>query len=207
MLGEASLLSACSRGSDPQGYEAVAERTRRTGPFVDTAGAALSHELVRYATLAPSSHNTQCWKFALEDQAITILPDRLRQVALGRSRPLLRAFRAAGHGTRHPQCLFEPAGRSPGGAESVRRGARIDWPAPRPGGAIGSWTNNAIVPAPTGSGRAGLTTGNPEEVTVCTVLVRRDAETSDIAALESAVGLLTQRGARVLSTRRSLSDS
>jgi pyruvate,orthophosphate dikinase len=28
------------------------------------------------------------------------------------------------------------------------------------------------------------------------VLVRRDAETSDIAALESAVGLLTQRGAR-----------
>jgi pyruvate,orthophosphate dikinase len=28
------------------------------------------------------------------------------------------------------------------------------------------------------------------------ILVRRDAETSDIAALESAVGLLTQRGAR-----------
>src|SRR6185369_453998 len=28
------------------------------------------------------------------------------------------------------------------------------------------------------------------------VLVRRDAETSDIAALESATGLLTQRGAR-----------
>jgi len=28
------------------------------------------------------------------------------------------------------------------------------------------------------------------------VLVRRDAETSDIAALESAVGLLTERGAR-----------
>lgn len=31
---------------------------------------------------------------------------------------------------------------------------------------------------------------------VSVVLVRRDAETSDIAALESAVGLLTQRGAR-----------
>lgn len=29
------------------------------------------------------------------------------------------------------------------------------------------------------------------------VLVRRDAETSDIAVLESAVGLLTQRGARI----------
>ncbi len=34
------------------------------------------------------------------------------------------------------------------------------------------------------------------EVGVPVVLVRRDAETSDIAALESAVGLLTQRGAR-----------
>jgi hypothetical protein len=34
---------------------------------------------VRYAALAPSSHNTQCWKFALEDRAITILPDSLRR--------------------------------------------------------------------------------------------------------------------------------
>jgi hypothetical protein len=36
-------------------------------------------ELVRYATLAPSSHNTQCWKFRLEDQAISILPDLSRR--------------------------------------------------------------------------------------------------------------------------------
>jgi hypothetical protein len=77
VLGGTSLLSACSR--DPQGYEAVAERTRRAGPLVGTEGAALSQELVRYATLAPSSHNTQCWRFALEDQAITILPDPLRR--------------------------------------------------------------------------------------------------------------------------------
>ena len=41
-------------------------------------GAARSRELVRSATLAPSSHNTQCWKFALEDKAITILPDLAR---------------------------------------------------------------------------------------------------------------------------------
>jgi pyruvate,orthophosphate dikinase len=34
------------------------------------------------------------------------------------------------------------------------------------------------------------------EAGVAVVLVRRDAETSDIAALESATGLLTQRGAR-----------
>jgi hypothetical protein len=36
-------------------------------------------ELVRLATLAPSSHNTQCWKFALQDKAITILPDLSRR--------------------------------------------------------------------------------------------------------------------------------
>ena len=36
-------------------------------------------ELIRYATLAPSSHNTQCWKFRLEDRAITILPDLSRR--------------------------------------------------------------------------------------------------------------------------------
>jgi len=54
---------------------------------VSMAGAAvfiwqgLSRELVRYATLAPSSHNTRCWKFALDGvgHAITILPDLSRR--------------------------------------------------------------------------------------------------------------------------------
>jgi len=36
-------------------------------------------ELVHYATLAPSSHNTQCWKFRLEDRYIAILPDLSRR--------------------------------------------------------------------------------------------------------------------------------
>lgn len=36
-------------------------------------------ELVRYGTLAPSSHNTQCWRFHLEHQAIAILPDLSRR--------------------------------------------------------------------------------------------------------------------------------
>jgi hypothetical protein len=36
-------------------------------------------ELIRYATLAPSSHNTQCWKFRLEDHAISIMPDLSRR--------------------------------------------------------------------------------------------------------------------------------
>ena len=36
-------------------------------------------ELVRLATLAPSSHNTQCWKFTLESSAVVIHPDPTRR--------------------------------------------------------------------------------------------------------------------------------
>jgi len=74
-------LSGCS--PDPAGddYEAVAERTWQMGSLKGFKGVALSQELVRYATLAPSSHNTQCWKFALDDggHVITILPDLARR--------------------------------------------------------------------------------------------------------------------------------
>lgn len=35
--------------------------------------------LVRYGTLAPSSHNTQCWRFQIDNQAIAILPDLSRR--------------------------------------------------------------------------------------------------------------------------------
>lgn len=36
-------------------------------------------EIVRYATLAPSGHNTQCWRFRLENRSIAILPDLSRR--------------------------------------------------------------------------------------------------------------------------------
>lgn len=36
-------------------------------------------DLVRYATLAPSSHNTQCWKFSIGTNEISILPDLTRR--------------------------------------------------------------------------------------------------------------------------------
>ena len=39
----------------------------------------LVRELVRFATLALSSHNTQCWQFAFKEGAITILPDFSRR--------------------------------------------------------------------------------------------------------------------------------
>ena len=79
LFGGASLSSACSQGADSEGYEAVATRTWHAGQSSGLEGSALGQELVRCATLAPSSHNTQCWKFALETQAITILPDLSRR--------------------------------------------------------------------------------------------------------------------------------
>lgn len=39
----------------------------------------LLKDLVRYGTLAASSHNTQCWRFQVGEQSITILPDLSRR--------------------------------------------------------------------------------------------------------------------------------
>lgn len=41
--------------------------------------AALLKELIRYATLAPSGHNTQCWRFQVDKRSISILPDLSRR--------------------------------------------------------------------------------------------------------------------------------
>ena len=83
LLGSASISTGCSQTLDPEGYGAVAARIRRAGTVVDGDAPEISRELglelVRFATLAPSSHNTQCWKFALGDKAITILPDLTRR--------------------------------------------------------------------------------------------------------------------------------
>jgi hypothetical protein len=78
-LGALAGLPSCSAGSRVDSYEEVAHRTWRHGKLAASDKAALLHELVRYATLAPSSHNTQCWKIRLEDRAISILPDPLRR--------------------------------------------------------------------------------------------------------------------------------
>lgn len=74
-----ATLAACSGGSGPGSHAAAAQQTWRHGPLQGLQGRALQTELVRYATLAPSSHNTQCWKFAFEPSAIRILPDTTRR--------------------------------------------------------------------------------------------------------------------------------
>ena len=82
--------------------------------------AAIRQELVRYATLAPSSHNTQCWRFHVDQKSIAIAPDLTRRcpavdpddhhlfVSLGcATENLVQA--ALAHGL-HADARFEPAG-------------------------------------------------------------------------------------------------
>ena len=76
-IGSPAALAACA-GSDPA-YEAAARELWRHARVDGSDAAAVRRELVRCATLAPSSHNTQCWRFALDAQAITILPDLTRR--------------------------------------------------------------------------------------------------------------------------------
>lgn len=115
----AAALSTSAPTWATEGYEAAAKRIWRAGPLQGLSGAALSHELVRYATLAPSSHNTQCWKFAAEGQGIAILPDLSRRcpvvdpdnhhlyVSLGcATENLVQAAQALGL---HAEARFDPA--------------------------------------------------------------------------------------------------
>lgn len=76
-LSSTALLPGCA--SAGESYESAIARTWRVERLPGLQGAALQTELVRCATLAASSHNTQCWKFALEGKAITILPDLSRR--------------------------------------------------------------------------------------------------------------------------------
>lgn len=81
LVASALASSGCSSEPASDGYEAVAERTWQLGAVTDLSGAVLGRELVRCATLAPSSHNTQCWKFALDanGRSIGVLPDLARR--------------------------------------------------------------------------------------------------------------------------------
>lgn len=73
VLTGAAALSTSAPTWATEGYAPSPERISRYGPLQGLSGAALRHELVSYATLAPSSQNTRCWMFAAEDQGITIL--------------------------------------------------------------------------------------------------------------------------------------
>lgn len=72
-------LQACSMEESTGGYEQAVQSTWRHGLLDVRDKTQLGRELVRYATLAPSSHNTQCWKFRLSPDAVMILPDLSRR--------------------------------------------------------------------------------------------------------------------------------
>lgn len=67
---------ACSSGDAEQD---IARALRRPGAPSSGTVAPKMHELVRQAVLAPSSHNTQCWRFQVAEKAISIAPDFTRR--------------------------------------------------------------------------------------------------------------------------------
>lgn len=70
------LPAACAGGS--ASYEEALASLER--PFDLTAGARQRlREIVRYATLAASSHNTQPWTFAVTGSGLTVTPDFARR--------------------------------------------------------------------------------------------------------------------------------
>lgn len=60
-------------------YEQAMRSTWRHAQGRISSDSARLRELVRYATLAPSSHNTQCWRFRVSKRTISILPDFSRR--------------------------------------------------------------------------------------------------------------------------------
>jgi len=72
------LVEACSTGESPSYEDAVTEM-RRPIAAGGTRHSGRLRDLVRQATLAASSHNTQPWKFTLAERSITIRPDLARR--------------------------------------------------------------------------------------------------------------------------------
>ena len=76
-LAGAAALPACSASS--VSYPDAVKETWRGFDRSKTERRMVLRELVRYATLAPSSHNTQCWKFELHHDRIALRPDLSRR--------------------------------------------------------------------------------------------------------------------------------
>ena len=73
--GGAVLLSRARGQAD---YDAAVLGTWRHGATTELGLAEALRELVRYATLAANSHNTQPWRFRLEERSVVVLPDATR---------------------------------------------------------------------------------------------------------------------------------
>jgi hypothetical protein len=69
-------LMACTSGNTEQ--DAARALRSADNPRTGTALAPM-RDLVRQAVLAPSSHNTQCWRFHIAERSISIAPDLARR--------------------------------------------------------------------------------------------------------------------------------
>lgn len=81
-LGVAGLAAAgfaLDARSARANYDALVAETWRHSLADANSYRARMLDLARYATLAPSSHNTQCWKFRIQQDAVVILPDFQRR--------------------------------------------------------------------------------------------------------------------------------
>jgi hypothetical protein len=114
-------LQGCNSQSSIDRYTSVTQATWQLSDAMPADETALHRELIRCATLAPSSHNTQCWHFHSDPvaHAITITPDFTRRcpavdpddhhlfVSLGcAAENLVQAARAFG---RETEVQFDPA--------------------------------------------------------------------------------------------------
>jgi hypothetical protein len=79
VAGNALVLPGCTPSTKDGDYETAVASLWRQPPQDVPNSAVLRRELVRYATLAPSSHNTQCWKFSIHEPGISIFPDLTRR--------------------------------------------------------------------------------------------------------------------------------
>jgi hypothetical protein len=80
LAGGAASCASPGPGAASDYDEAVAETWRTLDPAAAHGSeASLQREWVRQATLAASSHNTQCWRFQLGPRRIAILPDYSRR--------------------------------------------------------------------------------------------------------------------------------
>lgn len=75
----ASSLVACTAKDSEGSYETAVQTIWQPSALTISGKLALQRELVRCATLAPSGHNAQCWKFHVEQDSISILPDLSRR--------------------------------------------------------------------------------------------------------------------------------
>ncbi len=79
VAGGAGAVVASARAQS--GYEDAVSSIWRHGDSMDLPFASAQRELVRYATLAANSHNTQPWHFRLTDRDILVQPDPARRLA------------------------------------------------------------------------------------------------------------------------------